>query len=351
MHLAAHLFQPERLKLARELRGYTKAELAALVGKSPAAISQFEGTGRVACRPEPGTLATIALALGLPLAFFSRPASQYLLELEQCHFRSLRSASQRDRRKLVAQGAILSELARHLEEHVELPVERVSSLARTVRDPEEIERAAADVRRALGLGLGPIPNVVRLLETAGVLVVEIGDGSAEVDAFSAWSDGRPIVYLVQEKGSASRSRFDAAHELGHLVMHTDVSAGDPELERQANRFASAFLLPRETFLRECPRWLNWDHFYELKRRWKVSVQGLLRRAYDLNVLSEASYRRAFVHLNKIGERRHERDEPEHEHPTLLQRALSELAPDFSVEDIAFHVSLSAKDIRYLLRLP
>jgi hypothetical protein len=111
----------------------------------------------------------------------------------------------------------------------------------------------------------------------------------DMDAFSAWHAKRPIVFLIDHKGSTSRLRFGAAHELGHLVMHADVVAGSPELERQANRFASAFLLPRETFLPECPRRLNWPHFYELKRRWKVSVAALVRRAYDLECISEASY--------------------------------------------------------------
>jgi Zn-dependent peptidase ImmA (M78 family) len=218
-----------------------------------------------------------------------------------------------------------------------------------VRSADDIEKAATDVRRAWNLGVGPIPNVTRLLELHGVVVVQIPDGCNEVDAFSTWSDDRPLIFLTMTKGSTSRTRFDAAHELGHLVMHADVSPGNAELERQANRFASAFLLPSEPFIDECPRRLNWDQFYELKARWRVSLQALIKRAFDLRILSEASYRRAFVHLNKTGERQHERGEPPEEPATLLAKSVAELQPDFTVGDIARHIGLGEREVMTLLR--
>src|SRR5690242_7469855 len=109
LHLAAHLFHPPRLTLARELRGMTRAELAERVGKSAAAIGQFEGGAKVPCRPDPRTLAALALALGVPVGFFTRRTPGKPLEVDACHFRSLRSASQRERRKLLARGSLLCE--------------------------------------------------------------------------------------------------------------------------------------------------------------------------------------------------------------------------------------------------
>lgn len=347
LHLAAHLFHPPRLTLARELRGQTKAELAERVGKSAAAISQFEGGSKTICRPDPKTLAALALALGVPLGFFTRKTSDKALHVDACHFRSLRSASQRERRKLLARGSLLCDLLGVLEEHVDLPAEQISCVATTVHSVEEIEEHAVSVRTSWGLGLGPIGNVVNLLESRGVLVTHIPGGCEDVDAFSTWHDGRPLVFLVMEKGSTSRTRFDACHELGHLVMHADVTPGSPELERQANRFASAFLLPRESFLVECPRWLDWEHFYELKRRWKVSVAALVKRAYDLGRLSEPTYRRAYMHLNKTGERQQERDEPPVEMPTLLGNAIDAVGPEITVEDIAATVGMGVADLRGL----
>jgi Zn-dependent peptidase ImmA (M78 family)/transcriptional regulator with XRE-family HTH domain len=350
LNLAAHLFQPARLTLARELRGMTKAELAERVEKSAAAIGQFEGGGKATCRPDAKTVGALALALGVPVAFFTRKTPAKLLEVDGCHFRSLRSASQRERRKLLARGSLLCDLMILLEEHVDFPREKVSKVAQTVRTEAQIEECAMRVRRAWGLGLGPINHVVNLLEVNGVLVTRVPESCVEVDAFSTWKEGRPVVFLVMQKGSTSRTRFDACHELGHLVMHADVVAANPDLERQANRFASAFLLPKESFIVECPRWLNWDHFYELKRRWKVSVSALVRRAFDLKCISEATYRRAYVHLNRTGERTHERDEPPSEPPTLLSKAILAVEPDFTVQDLAARVGLSVGDLEALVDL-
>jgi Zn-dependent peptidase ImmA (M78 family)/transcriptional regulator with XRE-family HTH domain len=345
LHLATHLFQPPRLTTARELRGLTKAELAERIGKSAAAISQFEGG---ACRPDPKTLGQMALALGMPVGFFARRAPGKALDVDACHFRSLRSASQRERRKLLARGSLLCDLLGVLEEHVNLPAEQVSRVAGSPTTADAIEEHAEHVRAGWGLGLGPIGNVVNLLESRGILVTHIPEGCEEVDAFSTWHEGRPVVFLVMAKGSTSRTRFDACHELGHLVMHADAAPGSPELERQANRFASAFLLPREPFLMECPRWLDWDHFYELKRRWKVSVAALVKRAHDLGKLSEASYRRAYVHLNKTGERMQERDEPPAEAPTLLVKALEAVGPEMTAEGIAAEMGVGVGDLRELV---
>jgi Zn-dependent peptidase ImmA (M78 family)/transcriptional regulator with XRE-family HTH domain len=347
LHLAAHLFQPARLTLARELRGLTKAELAERIDRSAAAIGQFEGGGRATCRPDAKTVGALALALGVPVAFFTRKTPANLLEVDDCHFRSLRSASQRARRRLLARGSLLCDLMGFLDEQVEFPREQVSSVARTVRSEADIEACAVRVRRAWGLGLGPINNVVNLLERSGVLVTHVPENCADVDAFSTWHEGRPLIFLVMHKGSTSRTRFDACHELGHLVMHADVAAANPDLERQANRFASAFLLPKESFLIECPRGLNWDHFYELKRRWKVSVGALIRRAFDLKCISEATYRRAYVHMNKTGERTQERDEPPVELPTLISKAMVAVHPDITPQNLAARIGLAVADLQDL----
>lgn len=346
IHLAAHLFNPARLTLARELRGLTKAELAERVGKSPSAVSQFE-MGRH--RPDSRTIASLALALGVPLSFLIRTTTSPALSSDACHFRSLRSTSQRERRKLLSMGTLLCELLKLIAEHIELPMEQLSRITKAPGSIDEIEDCAVQVRRAWGLGLGPIPNITKLLEAKGILVTVIPDGCAEVEAFSTWHEGRPIIFLVPDKKSTSRVRYDAAHELGHLIMHADVVAGSPEAERQANRFAAAFLVPREPFLMECPRRLDWGHFYELKRRWRVSVAALVKRAFDLGQLTEASYRRAFVHLNQTGERYNEKDEPPMEPPELLRKSLTLVGEDYSVADLAMQLGLGSNDLLWLTR--
>lgn len=347
IHSATHLFRPARLTLARELRTLSKSELADLIEKTPSAVSQFE-SGKV--RPDSTTVLRLAFALGVPVGFFAFESRADFIAIEACHFRSLRSASQRARRKLLAVGTHLSDLVGLLEQYVELPRENVPAADEHPQAEEDVERCAMEVRRHWGLGLGPIPNVVRLLETRGVVVCPIEEGSKTVDAFSFWHVDRPYVFLVMDKGSTSRTRFDACHELGHLVMHADVLPCDPTAERQANRFAAAFLLPAESFLRECPARLNWNHFYELKQRWRVSVAALIRRAADLGRISMATYRRAFIHLNRTGQRAAEQFEPTAETPELIAKAAEIATRQIPLDQLASDAGMPPTTFRALMDL-
>lgn len=341
LHLATHLFSAARLTLARELRGLTKADLATRIQKTAAAVGQFEA-GRA--KPEAKTVAAMALALGVPVGFFAaRKGAAPLMTTDECHFRSLRAASQRERRRVLAVGVLLCDLITELEDEIEFPAERVSEIVRAPTSTQEIEQCAVDVRKHWGLGLGPIPDLIKLFESRGILVTLVPEACREIDAFSAWHAKRPMIFLV-EHSEPSRLRYDAAHELGHLVMHVDVTPGSPELEREANRFAAAFLLPRESFLPECPRSLNWPLFYELKQRWRVSVQALVRRAYDLGCISQATYRRAFVQINARNERVHERFEPPPERPSMISNAIRELETDLPMSKLAEKLCLAEADL-------
>ncbi len=348
IHTAARLFDPERLTLARELRGLTKQQLADKIGKTPSAVSQFESAR---ARPDGQTVGRMVLALQVPASFFakvSEGSALSVIPLDICHFRSLRSASQRDRRMLLAKSSLMNGLLAFLEHKVTLPEERVTMLTALPRDADAIEALAVEVRTKWGLGLGPIGNMTNLLERNGVVVIPIDDACREVDAFSLWNGKRPCVFLVMDKGSTSRTRMDAAHELGHLVMHADVAAGSPELERQANQFGAALLMPRPSFYHEAPKRLNWDHIWELKRRWKVSAAAIVRRSYDLGILSEATYRRAFVHLNQSGERTSEPHEPPKEAPVAVRKALDVIAQKWPIHRIAEEIGVSAVDLHDLV---
>jgi Zn-dependent peptidase ImmA (M78 family)/transcriptional regulator with XRE-family HTH domain len=344
---AAKDFSPERLVLAREARGLQKNELAERIGTTPSAVSQFE-RGRIA--PMPETVLRMSLALGVPPAFFAaRPP--VAISSEACHFRRLRSTTQQEQRRVRATGALVLTVAEHLETVVDLPPESLTALSSAVegvRDPEEV---AATVRSAWSLGTGPLSSVVGLLEREGVIIVEAPGHSERLDAFSAWVGARPVVFLATDKQSGSRRRFDAAHELAHLLMHADVSPGAVDVEREADAFAAALLLPRAEFERECPRRLSWPRLLELKRRWKVSLAALVRRAYTLGIYSEATYRRAFVQLNERGWRLAEPDEPAMEHPQVLRRAVELLdRAGYPPERLARDVHLHLEDLCTLVGL-
>lgn len=343
----AREFTPDRLTVAREMAGLEIKEVAERVQTSPSAVTQFE---KGKAKPKPETLIRLALALGVPPEFF---AAEPLPELptEACHFRSLRSASVKERRRLIAHGRVIRRIVEYLRDLVSFPAEQLSSLCRPVASPADVEDLALAVRDAWNLGQGPISNVVSLLEAEGVIPVEVPGHSAKLDAFSVWVEDVPVVFLTPEKDSGSRRRFDAAHELGHLLMHRGRAAGDPDAEREAHAFASAFLLPRAPFLSECPRRLDWTRLRQMKKRWGVSLAALVRRAFDLGLYTEATYRRAYATLNQRGWRTDEPDEPEMERPTLLARAIALLGQaGYSLGRIAEDLRLSEGLIERLLGL-
>jgi Zn-dependent peptidase ImmA (M78 family)/DNA-binding XRE family transcriptional regulator len=322
-----------------------KNELATEIGTTPSAVGQFE-QGRI--RPTPETLLRISLVLGVPPDFFTGTAPT-VVPSEACHFRRLRSSTQQEQRRVRAEGALILSVIEHLDTLVDLPAETLSTFSSALQGTEDVAQLAERVRSEWRLGAGPIASMVGLLEREGVIVVQAAGHSERLDAFSAWVGKRPLIFLATEKGSASRRRFDAAHELAHLLMHTDVSPGALAVERQADAFASALLLPEEAFVAECPRRLAWERLLEMKQRWKVSLAALVRRAYDLGIYSEATYRRAYVQLSEKGWRQQEPAEPEMEHPQTVQRAIALLeGSGYTRTQIAQAVRLYPEDLLRLL---
>ena len=339
----AQLFVPERLTLARQLSGLTKTDLASAIGRTTSAVSQYE-SGKI--RPDATTVRLLVLALGKAAPFFAAPFDEPPVAPGACHFRSLRSARQRTRRRVLATATLVTEIAAFTSKHVDFPRNFVTTLSFTPHTVEDIEVLATKVREGLGLGHGPVSSVVRVVENLGVLTCALSEGSKTVDAFSFVAGGRPYAFLLADKASPSRTRFDTAHELGHLLMHCDPKAGDAEHERQANRFASAFLLPRDQFTVECPRRLNFERFFELKQRWKVSLAAMFRRAFDLKLLSLASYRNGFQWLSRTGQRQKERFEPPLELPEALPSATELVLED--IPGTSFGLGLTEEQA---LRLP
>lgn len=343
-NMAAHLFVPERLTLAREWKGLSKAQLAMRLDKTASSISQLE-SGKI--RPDPKTITKIAFSLGIPLTFFTKKLNGSLLSIEDAHFRSLRSATQIQRKMLLGKGTIACELLNLCEKYINFPHEQITHLSKYVSTNEDIEKFSLEVRSSWNLGLGPISNVIQLLESKGVVVLKIPDLFHEIGAFSTWYGNRPFIFLL-DKDSTSKTRFDAIHELGHLLMHADVRPGDPNLEREANRFASAFLCPTPSFSQECPKRLNLDHFFELKQRWKVPIKSLVRRAFELNLISEASYRRAFIQLNLKLQGKDELHEPSQESPTILKQALNLLTNQITLKEIVESQGISVSDLENII---
>jgi Zn-dependent peptidase ImmA (M78 family)/DNA-binding XRE family transcriptional regulator len=334
------LFDGQRLAQARQFSGLLKRDLAERVRITPAAIGQFENG---MSKPSIATLGKLALALGVPVGFFAANRPRAEIREDQVHFRSLRSTSRRNRARARVQVELLSEILGLLERRVRLPAVDLPALQPDL-SPED---AAMEVRAAWELGDGPIANVVGLLERKGVIVSRLPAATDEVDAFSCRIGERPFIVLATNKDAADRARFDAAHELAHLLLHEDAQPGDVEVERAAHRFAAEFLAPAASIRRELPNRLDWPKFAELKVRWGVSIAMLLRRARDLAFISDAAYRRAMMEMSRRGWRNVEPiDLGSPEQPELLGRAVGLLAANrgFTLQDLAGELALHPENL-------
>ncbi len=277
------LFQPGRLRLARELTSTSQADLKQVTGLSAAAISQFESG---ATRPSGKAVEQLSEALDTPVDFFYRS----MTDTHEGFFRSLRRTSVIDRRRARAFAHLVHDLAASdtagVLAQLDIPNIPVTDLdARS----DVVAQAARSVRKAWGLQHGPIDNVVRLLEDHGVVVIRLPLASADVDAFSLPFDDRPVVVLGSDKNDRARSRFDAAHELGHLVMHGHQVWGVKEVEQQAHAFAAEFLMPATDIRGQLPTRADWPTLFKLKQYWQVSLAALLMRAKTLGVMDDAAY--------------------------------------------------------------
>jgi Zn-dependent peptidase ImmA (M78 family)/DNA-binding XRE family transcriptional regulator len=315
----------EQLRLARLAHGYSLEEVGELVGATRQFIHQLETGARSASDDLVEALADV---LAVTTGFLAEPIPS-TVRPEQCHFRGHITRPASITSQVLARGTLLDRFVAAIEDHLQLP--EVSFPDLPAATAEEIEHAAEEARRFWGLGTtGPITSMMRVVENAGAVVTYFGDLSERVDAFSM-DRRRPIIVRSSLKESLCRQRFDFAHECGHLIMHRGLQTGDRATEDQAHRFASAFLFPRGAVLREFPRGrtINWKAVFELKLRWKMSARALVRRGYDLGLLSPAQYRTANIHLVKTGQAKVETYDNDGtlpiEQPELLPSALTALA--------------------------
>lgn len=312
-------FWGERLQTVRELLGLTQTELGELVGVSNALISDYEKQKR---SPSQDVLSRIADKTNLPEEFFFQKVDDPFHELE-CNFRHRRSTPAKLKDRVRAQATITGMVVQELRTLVDFPPFNVPTL--TAVTNEEIEEAADACRVYWGLNLNaPILHVGRALENAGVILARCNVETRKIDAFSRFGRNSLIFLNRGAQSNPSRWNFDLAHECAHLVLHRNVPTGSIDTERQADRFASAFLMPHVAFGREFRvQEFSWNHIFSMKRRWSVSAAAIIRRAFDLDLISEEIYQRAFKHMSykrwgAIGEPY----EPSFQEPELMDEAFT-----------------------------
>ncbi len=334
------IFNPTRLVLARQRCQLSKKDLAAQAGITQKNLKAYEEGERP---PSPEALEQLRKVLDYPVEFFfggdvDRPLAS------NASFRSFSRMTSGQRDAALAAGGIAFEFSSWIDDRFHLPTVDVPDL--TGLGPE----TAADIVRAKwSLDLRPIKNMVHLLESRGVRVFSLVEDSREVNAFSSWRNGSiPFVFLNTMKSSES-SRFDAAHELGHLVLHRHGDPKGKEIEAEANAFASALLMPRSEMLALSARPIGLQEVMRYKKIWNVSAMALVYRLHKVGVLTEWLYRSMCIDLSSMGMRSKERDSAERENSLVLKKVFEALKEDGkTLRDVASDLRLPVEELHKLI---
>ncbi|GAB3400650.1 ImmA/IrrE family metallo-endopeptidase [Schumannella luteola] len=321
------------LETLRLSRGLTQVELAQATQISQATLSKVE-SGAAPIDDERWQV--LADVLQVPVSAFMSAAEE---------FGSVRVFHRKQ--KSTPKGAI-----KRIGADVALTQRRVGSILDTTRTtlthhdldggfvtPQEV---ALELRVELGLGMAPIADLIDVVERTGATVVRWPLDSIQVDAIAAWPENAAPVILVGEHVGAERLRFTIAHELGHAVMHR-VEADDAQ-EKEADAFAGEFLLPGAELRKEWPADPTVESLTPIKRKWGISLSALIRRAFDISILTERDYRQWNIRLASSGMHRNEPHPLPAERPQALSNVIKQrLEEGATVEELADRAHMHASE--------
>ena len=353
----------ERITEAREAMGLSVNALAKLLGVSRQIIYDYEAEAK---QPRPDIFAKLCDKLEQPERFFYLPKFETDYAHESAHYRSLESLKSESVSEAGTALKWMQEFYVVLEKKLSLPKLNFPDVD-PPSDPSSItfafiERAAIKAREFWGLGDAPIPNLMKLLEMNGAIIARYPLDIVGMDGVSFWSERykRPFILLNADKANYVRSRFDLAHELGHMLLHRHIEKpaqrGTPlykRLEKQAHFFAASFLLPRRSWLKDLDEY-TLAAFRSLKPKWKVSIMAQVMHAEALGAISPARKRSLMKQLSAKKWRQREPfdDQWEPEQPRLFRQA-TELIADkgFGVKTILRHYPRRPQELCNITGLP
>ncbi len=287
----------------------TQADLAKALQVNQSAIAHIEG-GRNEATDE--YIKTIAFQTGFPPSFFKQGEAP-AFSAGSLMFRARAVMTARERQQAYRYAQLVFEVAERMSRELEeIPV-------RLPHIEEEPIRAARILRTTLSIAENePVPRVIMPLEKFGVFVLALPLKSKTQDAFSLWAGNgsRPVLALFAQK-SGDRIRWNVSHELRHLTVRAKGTIS--EIESDADGFAAEFLMPERAMAVELTAPVTLQKIMQLKARWGVSIQALVRRALDLGVISERQHYYLFEQIGRNGWRTQEPVEIPVEKPRALRK--------------------------------
>lgn len=335
------------MHLARKRKGLSKTEFANQIGVDIRVLCSYDADEY---HPSEETVEKIVSVTGFPTGFFYGNDLD-MPDLDTVSFRSLSTMSAREREMARSQGRIGLYLNEWIEERFELPKVDLPDLSGESGPGE----AAITLRQHWGLGEQPIRNMVHLLEEHGVRIFSLAVDTRAVDAFSLWYSDRPFVFLNTQK-SSERSRHDAAHELGHLILHKHGGPRGREAESQADAFASSFLMPYSSVIASAPPFPSVPNLIRAKRIWGTSLMSYVYRLHAVKSITDWQYRTLCIQISRRGYRTTEPNSAPRESSQVLPKVFAGLredgitraqiskelfVPPFEIEQLVFGLTISS----------
>lgn len=348
------MFNGDRLKFARIYRGMSAQELADKINISRQSINQFENyntNSEKNSKPSTENIENIAKELNFPIEFFFQREKENI-EIENTYFRALLSSKKKEKNAQINKAVLITVIYDILQEYLEFPDIKLPNVQDKKLDDETISNSAKELRNLWNVGNKPIKNLVFLMENNGIVVTALSTNTQEIDAFTQYikiaNKEYMCVVLENEKLSACRRQFSAAHELGHIILHSnrinmeEIERNEfREIERQANLFASELLLPEEEFRRDLVMPMSLKCYEMLKRKWHVSMLAMMMKACNLNIITQNQFQYLMKQYTMKNYRKHEPldDIIEIAQPQILKRAIEILitnnvfAPDEFLDEL------------------
>ena len=283
----------ERIKRAR-IKGGLSLEGLALKANSivtKQAISQYEKNQK---NPSSSVLIALANALDVGVEYFFRTVE---VEIGKVDFRK-HSAFGKKKQEIVKE-----KVREYLERYIQ--IEDILDMQEPFVNPienekletlDDIEEIVNKLRNEWGLGIDPLYNVVEMLELRNIKVLLLEDekkfnglcGKANDD------DCHPFIVLnTNAELTDDRKRFTALHELGHMLLPKH----NEDEEKASDRFAGAFLFPKESVLKEFGKKrskISIEELKHIKLKYGISIAGIIFRLHDLKIISDSMFKRFWI---------------------------------------------------------
>ena len=312
------MFNGDRLKFARTYRGMSAQELAEKIEVSRQSINQFENYSIDSdknSKPSIENIENIAQELKFPVEFFFQKEKENI-KIENTYFRALLSSKKKEKQSQINKAVLITVIYDILQEYLEFPDINIPVVQKENLSDQDISNAARELRDLWNIENKQIKDIIFLMENNGLVVTALPTNTEEIDAFTQYikieNKEYMCVVLENEKKSACRRQFSAAHELGHIILHAnkinmnEIERSEfREIERQANLFASELLLPEEEFKKDLIMPTSLKSYEILKRKWHVSILAMMMRACNLNIITQNQFQYLMKQYTIKNYRKHE----------------------------------------------